>query len=497
MEILKKQLPKIQELGLTRLNHLHQAFVTCLHEIEWNGFTVDQKFLAEQTVVYKEKLDAIEKNMRECVYSYFPELVPCEFNPNSGEHLSAVLYGGKIKYVGKEWVEKERKDGTVRRYERNCDAWIETKGFGIKPLKGIAAAKEGFYKTNKETLKQLRPRTKDAKAFLELISEQAQVSKIYTTYLVGMAEHLQSDGKIHAGFNQCFTVTGRLSSSKPNLQNLPRGGTDTVAKRLFIASDSDRVIMNGDLGALEWVAASVLCNDPVMQEEIIAGIDIHTANSIAIFGDTEHRQESKVTSFRALYGGSAYAFFADPNMPDFSLERWEEIHQEFYKKYKGLGAWQDKNYQLVCKQGWLQNPTGRLFKFKKVRKSDGTSSYNKPDVCNYPVQSFATADVAPLCMMVVRKQLLDKNLDAKMLGQVHDSIILDVHKKDVDVVAELIYNVFIGLPKYIESYFKINCPVPFTGEVECGPNYKEQQLLFGKKGRVAYYSDLKWDTKEV
>jgi len=172
------------------------------------------------------------------VYTYFPCLVPCEFNPNSSDHLSAVLYGGKIKYVGKEWVERPRKDGSVRRYQRNCDAWVETEGFGIKPIKGTNAAKEGFYKVNKEVLKQIKPRTKDAKAFLELIGEQSKVAKILSTYLIGMAEHVQQDGKIHASFNQCFTVTGRLSSSKVNMQNLPRGKTDEIAKRIFISSKS-------------------------------------------------------------------------------------------------------------------------------------------------------------------------------------------------------------------------------------------------------------------
>lgn len=250
------------------------------------------------------------------------------------------------------------------------------------------------------------------------------------------------------------------------------------------------MLINADLGALEWVTAAGLCQDQVMIQEILDGVDIHTANSIAIFGDASYRQESKVISFRALYGGSAYAFFMDVNMPTLSLERWEEIHKAFYNKYKQLGAWQNQLYKLVCKQGWYQSPTGRRYSFSKKVKPDGSSVYNKPNVCNYIVQGTATGDFVPLVLLITRKLILSKNISAKIIGQVHDSIIIECQRKDVDMCSEIVYSVFRQLDSYVRNYFQIPWNVPFTGEVEVGNNYKQMYKLFNKIGRVAYLHEI-------
>lgn len=119
------------------------------------------------------------------------------------------------------------------------------------------------------------------------------------------------------------------------------------------------MIIDADLSALEWRVAAELCRDPVMIQEIKDDIDIHTANAIQIFGDEKYRQEAKTVSFRSLYGGSAYAFHADPKMPKLGLQKWEEIAEQFYAKYRILKRWQDTNYRLVCKQGWYSTFTGR------------------------------------------------------------------------------------------------------------------------------------------
>lgn len=199
---------------------------------------------------------------------------------------------------------------------------------------------------------------------------------------------------------------------------------------------------------------------------------------------------NRVARNTTVYGGSAYAFYADPNMPDFPLDRWEEIHAAFYAKYKRLGQWQDELYNLVCQQGWYQSFTGRKYTFKKIKKRDGSMVYNRPDICNYCVQGTCTADFVPLVMMVIRKGILDAKLDAQINGQVHDSIIIDCSKKDVDEAAKIVYNAFRGLDKVISKYWNVDWPVEFTGEVEVGPNYKETQMLYDKKGKVASVYDL-------
>lgn len=226
---------------------------------------------------------------------------------------------------------------------------------------------------------------------------------------------------------------------------------------------------------LEWRVGAELSKDKTMIGEIIDGLDIHTANAINLFGSDKYRQESKTISFRSLYGGSAYAFFMDARMPKKSLEEWENIVASFYKKYSGLKAWQDANYKEVCKNGRLVTPTGRLLVFKKKRKPDGSWVYPRPSVCNYPVQSVATADIVPLAMLEIFNRLQAKKLTDKCLiiNQVHDSIILDCvdDKKIIDNVCSICYTTFNDLPVLIKRWFGIDWITPLTGECKYGLNW--------------------------
>jgi DNA polymerase I-like protein with 3'-5' exonuclease and polymerase domains len=160
----------------------------------------------------------------------------------------------------------------------------------------------------------------------------------------------------------------------------------------------------------------------------------------------------------------------DYNMPKFSLKRWEQIVEAFYEKYSALKRWQDENYKLVIRQGFLVNPTGRILTFHKHQKENGGVMYNKAEVCNYPVQSLATADIVPLAMVVISRRIQKEGLsnEVKLINQVHDSIILDLPKKYLDTVAKICYNTFQELPKLITQYFGFEFNVPLTGEIKYG-----------------------------
>lgn len=240
------------------------------------------------------------------------------------------------------------------------------------------------------------------------------------------------------------------------------------------------MLIDADLSQLEWRVGAELSKDETMIKEIINGLDIHTENSINLFGDAKFRQESKTISFRSLYGGSAYAFFMDSRMPSKSLKEWEDIVNAFYKKYKGLKKWQDDNYKYVIKNGYLISPTGRKYIFKKYRKKDGSWEYSRPAVCNYPVQGTATADIVPLAMYHINKIINDYKLQDKILiiNQVHDSIILDTinNKKIIDTACSICYDVFNDLPRLIREWFKIDWIVPLTGECKFGPTWADMEL---------------------
>ena len=240
------------------------------------------------------------------------------------------------------------------------------------------------------------------------------------------------------------------------------------------------MLIDADLSQLEYRVAAELSGDMLMRKEIIDGLDIHTANATELFNDVAMRQEAKVLTFRMIYGGSPYAFFMDNNMPNFTLDKWEDIVNSFYKKYNTLKKWQDSNYREVCKTGKLVTPTGRTLIFKKKRKSDGSWIYPRPSVCNYPVQSVSTADIVPLAMVEIERRISLDNLNSKcyIINQVHDSIILDCSndKKIIDSVCRICYTVFNDLPLLIKEWFNLEWETPLTGECKFGNNWSKMEL---------------------
>lgn len=240
------------------------------------------------------------------------------------------------------------------------------------------------------------------------------------------------------------------------------------------------MLLDCDLSALEWRCGAQLSQDKNMIQEIVDGIDMHSNNAINLFGDVKFRQEAKVISFRSLYGGSAYAFYMDYRMPSFPLKKWEAIVEQFNQHYAGLIAWQDKNFLTVCKQGFLKSFTGREYIFHKYQNKDGSWLYSRPQVCNYVVQGTATADIMPLCMLVIFRRLESKGYfekGVKFINQVHDSIILDSPNKYVEEVADLAINVFREIPKLVKHYWNYDWIVPMNGEAKIGTNWGEMEKL--------------------
>lgn len=240
------------------------------------------------------------------------------------------------------------------------------------------------------------------------------------------------------------------------------------------------MLLDCDLSALEFRGAAELSRDPVMIKEIIDGVDIHTDNAVNHFGDAKYRQDAKILTFRGIYGGSAFAFYADYKMPNFSLKRWEAIYEAFWDKYSGLRKWQYANYKLVNQQGFLKSFTGREYIFNKYRNKDGSWGYSFPQVCNYVVQGLCTADVMPLCMVVIFRRLrkggyFEKGV--KFINQVHDSIILDVPNYLIEEVASICLNVFRSIPELVSNYFDYEWCVPMDGEAKVGYDWSNMTKL--------------------
>jgi DNA polymerase-1 len=240
------------------------------------------------------------------------------------------------------------------------------------------------------------------------------------------------------------------------------------------------MLIDCDLSALEFRGAAELSRDPAMIREIEEGIDIHLDNAIKHFGDAKYRQDAKILTFRGIYGGGAFAFYADHKMPNFSLRKWEQIFDAFWTKYARLKQWQDENYRLVCKQGYLKSFTGREYIFKRYQNKDGSWSYNRSQVCNFPVQGVCTADVMPLCMLVAYRRLGKLGYferGVKFINQVHDSIILDAPDELCEEVARHIIGVFRDIPKLVYNYWGYKWIVSMDGEAKIGHTWSDMKKL--------------------
>lgn len=409
-----------------------------------------------------------------------------KINLGSSRQLSAVLYGGQYLVDGIERYTVTLKDGTVRERSRKCKVTKRVDGFGFKPLDGTESdSTPGVFSTGVKVLKLLTAETDEQKKVLDLLKERSKVQKIIEMFMSknedgGLIPSIGKDGRIHPQFNQATTVTGRLSSKQPNAQNLPRKGSNPIKKCFLPENDC---IVNIDLAQIEFRIAAELSRDPVMLKEIKDGLDTHADNAIRFFDAGKYEKDSKefkqlrtvakIFTFRLLYGGGANGFFRDGSMPRFSLKKWQTIVDAYYDKYKGLRAWQQANVNKTYEQGYLRNPSGRILRFVPVLKR-GVMQYDESDIYNYPVQS-SSADIMYLAMAVLRSRFRERGYKSEFILQVHDSMVIDAYKEEVDDICKLAVDTFRELPTLCKQYWGWEMDVPLDGDCEVGPTYGDTE----------------------
>jgi len=486
MLLYQAQMPYIQSLGLSKIAQLSFEVTDLLSDVESNGVQFNLDSALEYVDEYKTKVVSLDRRLN--------ELAGMEFNVGSGQQLSAVMFGGDVKVDDREYYTVTLKNGVEKERSRKIKRDVTLPGLGFKPIEGTELAKEGYFSTDKNVLAQLRARTKLQKEFIALLHDRAVTSKVLSTFtsttkkVSGLISKVGKDGKIHPSFNQTVTSTGRLSSSNPNGQNLPRKGTSPI-KKVFVPTND--IMINVDLGQLEYRMAAQLSGDKTMIHEIENGLDAHADNAIRFFGATRDKPEefsklrttAKVFTFGLLYGCTAAGFTRNPSMPPYSKKQWQTIIDSYYDKYHGLKSWQTRNVATVNKYGYLQNPSGRRLKFVKSKGWDGVPSYSPTQIYNFPVQS-GSADVVYLAMAVIRKRMRDRGLKSKIVLQVHDSLVIDAISSEQKEICNLAIDVFEELPKLCKQYWGWDFVVPMTGDCEVGFNYGEVVPTVYPNGKI-------------
>ena len=233
MELYELQQPRIQEKGMEKLVRLQSELVGVVEEMEWNGMRVDVdscKTKLDSCIINKS---ALETELTMFIEDVLPELRDIPIKWTSGDHLSTILFGGKLVYDGREKTERRLKDGTIRNGERNAKLVVTTRGLGFKPGKRTETKKAGYYQTDKAQMEQLQPKGKAQRRFLDLLSEISSVEKLSGTYFKPFIEE-SIGGVFHPNYNQTATVTGRLTCSR--LHQIPRDD-DKGVKSVFITGE--------------------------------------------------------------------------------------------------------------------------------------------------------------------------------------------------------------------------------------------------------------------
>jgi DNA polymerase-1 len=477
--IFQEQIKRTAELGMERLVQLQNEFIFTLSDIEMNGFLWDKDRAASIIADYEKRVQSADDAFRELVGE--PLL-----NINSTLQLSAALFGGETSVFWNEWVVVEYKTKPYSDYkERTLSEMKKLEGLGFIPEKGTETSRKGVYSTDKATITRLKCKTDAQKRAKELLLQRSVEAKVLETIRgatpgKGLRSKVQPDGYIHPNLNQTVTATGRLSSSDPNSQNLPRGNTSPIKECIIPRYDG---IGQFDLSQIEWRAAAYLSQDPVMIFEVNNGVDQHIAACTDIMElpfinkkdkeSKQNRTHAKVLNFRMIYGGSAYGYYMDQNMPNFSQKKWRDIVAAFFKKYEGLKRWHQAAVKWVTEGNKVKLPTGRWFSLNKIIDRRGELVWNERQIKNYPVQGISGGDILPLFAVILRRGMLKAGLKSKLILTVHDSIVFDYVKAELRTLMKLCFKIIEQLPKYMTNYFKLIQPwnVRLEGEFEIGPNY--------------------------
>lgn len=230
---------------------------------------------------------------------------------------------------------------------------------------------------------------------------------------------------------------------------------------------------------LEVVVAAELSGDEVLRKEIIDKVDIHDANRVAFnLGEGKPgRLVAKIFKFRLIYGGSAYSYANDPDFTGVSssIKFWEGVIDRYYTKYKGVKQWHDKLLDTVKRQGYIEIPSGRYYSFEPKFKY-GEWQWPLTTIKNYPVQGLG-ADLVMLARIEAFKQLKATGLEFKMVGTIHDSIIVDTPSKNCYTISMVLKNAIEAVPKLCEEHFKYSFSLPLTCEIQAGPNKLEMKEI--------------------
>ena len=325
--------------------------------------------------------------------------------------------------------------------------------------------KTGQYSTSEEVLSYL---AKDNE-FVQHILEFRSLSKLQNTYINALPEQILIDtGKIHTEYMQTIAATGRLSSVNPNLQNIPiRTKRGKEIRRAFIARNKDFVILSADYSQIELRIIAALSEEENMIEAFSKNEDIHASTAAAVFNKkienvtSEERTNAKTVNFGIIYGVSAFGL---SNQTNLNRKESKELIETYYQRYPMLKKYISNQIAFARDKGYVETLLGRRRYLKDINSRNGVvRGAAERNAVNAPIQGSA-ADIIKIAMINIQSQLAKNDYKSKMLLQVHDELVFDVFKSELNDIISLV-------KEEMESAFLLK--VPLVVDINYGQNWFE------------------------
>ncbi len=402
------------------LNDIEHPLIPVLASMESEGVKLDEPFLRN----YSEVLNQDLLRLRGEIFSLSGQ----EFNLDSPKQLGEVL-------------------------------------FDKMGLPGGEKTKTGQYSTNEEVLSKLEKEH----PIIAKILDYREITKLRSTYVEALPALIQpKTGRVHTTFNQTIAATGRLSSVSPNLQNIPiRTERGQQIRKAFVARDADHVILSADYSQIELRLVAEIAKEEAMLEAFRSGIDIHQATAAKVYGVSldevtrEMRSKAKMVNFGIIYSISAFGLSQRLGVP---RKEAAELIENYFAQYPGIKNYMNDTLEFARAHGYVKTMMGRRRYLKDINSRNFTvRGFAEREAINSPVQGSA-ADLIKMAMISIHKEMQAKQMRSRMTLQVHDELVFDAYKPELEALRELVVQ---------KMQNAIKTTVPILVETGVGENWLE------------------------
>ncbi|MBE9485346.1 MAG: DNA polymerase I [Bacteroidetes bacterium] len=388
--------PMLKESGTMDLfARIEMPLVPVLVSMEAEGIKLETEALKEFSSELQEGISRLDAEIK--------ELAGVEFNIASPKQLGEVLFE-KLKVTDKPKLTKTRQ-----------------------------------YSTGEDVLLRLA----EKHPIIDKILDYRSLTKLKSTYVDALPRLInQRDRRIHTSYNQAVAATGRLSSNNPNLQNIPiRTPKGREIRKAFVPRNNDYTLLAADYSQIELRIIAELSEDANLIETFVNGQDVHTATAARIFGvstdsvTADMRRSAKTVNFGIVYGISPYGLSERLNIP---RKEAADIIAQYFAKYPGVKSYMDHTIDFARKHGYVETMMGRRRYLRDINSSNATvRGYAERNAINAPVQG-SSADMIKIAMINIHESIRREGMNSKMLLQVHDELVFDAHKNELDLLRKLV-----------------------------------------------------------